>query len=1518
MEEMKQALQASYSIPSYSVEIKDSRAMLGEKGYFECHYAGNPKPDILWYRNGKIVIANERTKIRTSENTSTLTIYPVEVADFGFYKCKAMNEAGTCESISKLIESTTPTLNDDEKAELEAARSPKRGSRAGIKNGKAIDKIELVVEESEETRLEKIEKRKKREEKRKQKESLLIDEIVKQEMEASLQEKIKFSSESSTTLTTSTTSELTQDVKLSKDRATVKFKEHVETLVEEIVTTETVQEIERMVIHEKLDVSDVESVKNSVEVREILTNLKAKEFGPGEAPLRDLATIAFMVKHGVTVSEITSFYQANHFPALQKPESQSAMVLLLEREGYANIVTEILTETDMDETQLAATAGFRAFMRMIELNHASIEEIIAHFSPDDFVVQEWKTETAYEKHEETRLISSTEVRTTETPDLREDARTIIDNTMNTITTNTTTVMKKKHKKLRSERKQQRHAAEDETEIVDSEESIEERRRESVQRRRVPLPLLLQPLLPSEEQVQEELAPDFVTSPLRETHSLPLEVASVASEAPIAEALVSNLELEPAGTASTSATVNVVPEKALVTEEVVSSERESDTVLLDSTRLATSAHYKLVGLNEPVQVSEVSAQESSSEQGPSRVPTVALATRDSGPLQQPLVVSESDIRDSATVLEQPVLEGVGSATVQMLTHDATIVEETVSTQAERDLPGQPRPAASHAHAQFLSRESLQVTEVSRIEAEDAFEGQLKLPLVQPNYQLLPSESIQTEVTIAQDAPSRYYPELVVPTESARAGFVEQKSYVTQVMQAPEREAAYLPGRLPPQQWADVQCDVNEPLSVMAQQVEETETELSTTTKATSYQATGSVITIENQLVTQLVNESARTEPLQPEPLESKSATVEFLERTSVSVSDVISSETETKLAPFEVLGAATAQRSLTSLKPVSESTEAFVHEKETLHRGAPQPNLAFAATLLEPIENLAITEIETADTTGRFSPEAAERAEQATTSFIPVQSHSVITVEINERESELTAKTLVQPAFAERQLNLQHQLEVVQPETNEREYTFQSHATPTDQVLQPTPTDSSLRSVSVQETIAGVAAGELETFTPASQLARLVRLDEHAEKTVSETTIYETIRLHEKPLQPEEKTAERQLPELASGIVVTEVISGQAAGEVSHREEPTKDHVLQPTPTHALRTVQVEETVASEGLMQFGRQGPLPTLQASVRDDTMEETVVSETMILEGATEYSTPDAPAQKSALANIERLIEGLTVTEVISEQREQTVDSSAIEERTAKPVPAEALKSVLIEEVQLSSQTEAMATPETAHGEASVRLGDTREQTTVQETVILEDVPRLIEADQPEQRRAETTLTPHRTELTVTEVVTEDREREGFDVAAIARDHTAHPVPTHSLKSVLVETVEAVDSVSNISAPSVIESSATVQRGEFEEKIVTEQFVLEGLTGFVQDSVSMRQAEPLLEPRSELTVLEVVTGQKEHERVAELPAKDARAQTIPSHMLKTIVVEQVLASESLDRMEHPTHPQSLANVQNDQLEQT
>jgi hypothetical protein len=37
---------AAYSAPSIILECKDSRAMEGESGYFECQVAGNPKPGI--------------------------------------------------------------------------------------------------------------------------------------------------------------------------------------------------------------------------------------------------------------------------------------------------------------------------------------------------------------------------------------------------------------------------------------------------------------------------------------------------------------------------------------------------------------------------------------------------------------------------------------------------------------------------------------------------------------------------------------------------------------------------------------------------------------------------------------------------------------------------------------------------------------------------------------------------------------------------------------------------------------------------------------------------------------------------------------------------------------------------------------------------------------------------------------------------------------------------------------------------------------------------------------------------------------------------------------------------------------------------------------------------------------------------------------------------------------------------------------------------------------------------------
>ncbi|PSN29187.1 hypothetical protein C0J52_25667 [Blattella germanica] len=138
-----------------------------------------------------------------------------------------------------------------------------------------------------------------------------------------------------------------------------------------------------------------QETKMATEVEELMKFVRAKEFGPGESPLRELAKIGFLVRQGVSVNEITTLYQADKFPALRSPEAQSAMVQLVEREGHGTLISQVLTEeSTTDEALVAATVGFRAFMRMVELRHAAVEEVITHFAPEDFRSHAWETSEA--------------------------------------------------------------------------------------------------------------------------------------------------------------------------------------------------------------------------------------------------------------------------------------------------------------------------------------------------------------------------------------------------------------------------------------------------------------------------------------------------------------------------------------------------------------------------------------------------------------------------------------------------------------------------------------------------------------------------------------------------------------------------------------------------------------------------------------------------------------------------------------------------------------------------------------------------------------------------------------------------------------------------------------------------------------------------------------------------------------------------------------------------------------------
>jgi hypothetical protein len=100
---------------------------------------------------------------------------------------------------------------------------------------------------------------------------------------------------------------------------------------------------------------------------------------------------------------------------LRTAPAQSAMVHLIEREGYTSLVADVFTkESTIPET---VNEVFRAFITMIELKHSTMEEIITYLMPDDFQTSTWDFEHASQ--------ITTDDTITETVDISEAANILV-------------------------------------------------------------------------------------------------------------------------------------------------------------------------------------------------------------------------------------------------------------------------------------------------------------------------------------------------------------------------------------------------------------------------------------------------------------------------------------------------------------------------------------------------------------------------------------------------------------------------------------------------------------------------------------------------------------------------------------------------------------------------------------------------------------------------------------------------------------------------------------------------------------------------------------------------------------------------------------------------------------------------------------------------------------------------------------------------------------------------------------
>lgn len=317
------------------------------------------------------MINGERYRIVTNESKSTMLIKCVTQEDFGYYICKAMNDAGEVVTRAKLIESSKAFMTEDEieenqkKIEKRLAKKIKTSRKASIVQGKTLSSVN--VEATVEGR------RSSRSSKKVHSESV--------DVAASFKTKTKKAPR------TDKREDISSELTITK----------TENVIVQKIEETFIKEVERRTCEKTItitDFKDINDLKNSDEVNKLMKKVESKDFKTGTEPLRELATIALMIQKGLAIGDVEKLFQANIFPELQSPESQCALVQLLERQGHAGLVSEVLsekTETEIDENYVA-TAGFRAFMKMIESKHVNIEEVVLSISPEDFTTSNWKQE----------------------------------------------------------------------------------------------------------------------------------------------------------------------------------------------------------------------------------------------------------------------------------------------------------------------------------------------------------------------------------------------------------------------------------------------------------------------------------------------------------------------------------------------------------------------------------------------------------------------------------------------------------------------------------------------------------------------------------------------------------------------------------------------------------------------------------------------------------------------------------------------------------------------------------------------------------------------------------------------------------------------------------------------------------------------------------------------------------------------------------------------------------------------
>lgn len=717
----------------------------------------------------------------------------------------------------------------------------------------------------------------------------------------------------------------------------------------------------------------------------------------------------------------------------------------------------------------------------------------------------------------------------------------------------------------------------------------------------------------DEGVEQEVVMPIEKPKPQQVKGLPLEIAKQRSET-MSEISTTTIAAVQENTQS-AVSVEIVPKRTALIEEVQVSEKEE----LSKTQVELEEQRAQVSFSvqQGLEIQELYIKDAQSPLQKDKTVPEQKAKQDIVPTQA-IEISDLVAHEHLKKLETSI-ESQTVATTHVTTHDAVIVQETLSSHTSQENDQVQKPQPSHATETVLPSQGLQVTEVIETESETIYNRE-QTTSIKPKYTIKPIEVSEKTEIIPEDRPGKFNPALIVATEIAKTNIVPQHTYTVQETVAPESAATYTPSRQPLTEQADLIMGAKSSIAVQEIIIQETEDTLPEAVLPESSTASDAIRT-QQSIIASTIQPQSPIEELKVEIFGEKKPTISIPESMPIETSEVKVAESETIL---EIIAPESGKRADVSLNllPVGESEQLILNESE-LPFEAKQPVSVTPKTTQDLVSSLSTTVTTTLETHGMCEP-IETKTEQAKVDYSLKQSTVVSEQITHEKELEFLDKPKSIGFTAAQTLEEHVAISGISQAFIETEKSFET--SPNELISAQQSQTEPLKVSATSEIISSDLPEPFETLAPKDAKAK-VQTDEMQIHLVEENPTFDTIGDFDGKLKLQKASAEI-LVQTADSLQVTEILSdfreqekdfsyiiAQAKGELS--------------PYKAVSTL---ELTTADNVEDYQAEKPLAK-QATTTQEALESVMIEEQSTAERESEFTRPDSPEKKHGIVSYDGL---------------------------------------------------------------------------------------------------------------------------------------------------------------------------------------------------------------------------------------------------------------------------------------------